>query len=64
MFSWIRVNKLVNNLLTVVDKVLSNTLIVFCRNVSSTFFQQKISMYLPYFKLITLLSFEQLGPGV
>ena len=36
-----------------------------------TFFQQKISMYLPYFKmdiltshkLTTLLSFEQLGPN-
>ena len=41
----------------------------FCKSYSH-FFQQKISMYLPYFKteiltshkLMTLLSFEQLGP--
>ena len=60
-------NLLMTNPLTVVAKVFLNTLIFLQRLL--TFFQQKISMYLPYFKtkilssreLKTSLSFEQLG---
>ena len=46
------------NIFTDVAKVFSDTLIFLLQNVSVqkllTFFQQKISMYLPYFKIKTL----------
>ena len=47
------------NLLTVVAKVFSNTLLFLlqkceCKSYSH-FFQQKISMYLPYFKIEILM---------
>ena len=41
---------LMTNLLTVVAKVFSNTLIFLLQKLL-TFFQQKISVYLPYFKI-------------
>ena len=55
---------LMTNLLTVVAKVFSNTLIFLLQKMQKLlkFFQQKKSMYLPYFK-IEILSFEQLGTG-
>ena len=63
---------LISLLMNNVAKVFSNTLLVLLQKCEKllTFLQQKISVYLPYFKketlisrlLTTLLSFEQLGP--
>ena len=53
-------SSLMTNSLTVVSKVFSNTLIFLLQNVMQkllTFFQQRISMYLPYFKTEILTSF-------
>ena len=61
------------NSLTVVAKVFSDTLIFFLQKWKLLkFFQQKILLYLSYFKmeilmshqLTTSLSSEQLGPGL
>ena len=64
------------NLLTVIAKVFSDTLMFCCKNVSSKiysyFSSKKVSMYLLSFKIeiltshqgTTLLSFDQLGSDV
>ena len=67
-------SSLMTNSLTVVAKVISNTLIFLLQKCCSHFFskkkKKKKSMYLPYFRieivtsrqLTTSLNFEQLGP--